>query len=223
MAHPESELQRKFLVFSYFTPLVAFPLFTVLSSPLPLLTYSPKIAPTDTQMQFSTFSALSVSNWFPIATSSVPFPQWRICVLGVSGENSSLPQYHQEREERSSPCASPYLSQTWSPSKSSARRHCQLHLTGWGSESVSNLPKFTKPTNVELRLTSRSFWPQRSHYFTMLPYFLWHIGSHSKLISLALRDFLDQDPVLYNQFHISPKLHPGSSDLCLKIRCIDTH
>ena len=45
MAHPESELQRKFLVFSYFTPLVAFPLFTVLSSPLPLLTYFPPNCP----------------------------------------------------------------------------------------------------------------------------------------------------------------------------------
>lgn len=103
---------------------------------------------------------------------------------------------------------SSFLLQTWSPSKSSGRRYCHLHFTGGGSETLSNLPKFTKPAmkiwDLHPGLSGHKVHAV-SLYYPALP----HPESNSKFISLALIDFLDQDPVLYNQFYIILKLHPS--------------
>lgn len=109
-------------------------------------------APTNTQIQFgaSQLCLFQIDFFWPLPQYLSPHDT--PMSSGFSGDKSSLLEYHQEREERSSLYASPHIPQTWSPSKSSGRRQCCLHLLGRVSESGCNLPKFTKPSKCRIEI-----------------------------------------------------------------------
>lgn len=202
MAHPESEMQRKFLVFSYFVPY-----FLSSLSCLPHCLFqqlvSPQIAPTNTQIQLGTFPPLSVSNGFSFATSSIISPS--DTSVSAGGSETIAPFFNTTRKGRREVHDVPVLT---FPGHDLLARALEEALSSPCYRT--RVREWTQSAQVH----KASNWEMRAQVFLTTKVMLLHHVTLSsmthrvalKIYQRARTNFLDQDPILYNQFYISPQL-----------------
>ena len=95
-----TQKKAKFLVLSFFTLSVPYLLFTVVSYPLSIsMTYYPCKPPLQTH-RYNLVLPSFVSNWFPLATSSIPSPPTVTCLGPLGSQETSPLFFHTTRKGR---------------------------------------------------------------------------------------------------------------------------
>lgn len=150
----------------------------------------------------ATFPASSVSDWFPLATSSTSFPPATFQFPLGSQETTSSFLNTTRRVKR-----------IYDMSVLVFYRHDLLARALEEGIVVSmrarEFKQFSQVHKARKWRTEIDTWVFLTTKFTLFHYvILLSITSRIKL-SLARIDFLDQDPILSNQFYISPKFHPS--------------